>query len=403
MRSLFLIGGMLALAGAASLTVGCTGDGSSNPLDPGAPMLAAGAVPPAGLVSVTLAGSPLSLWPYTGVSFDGQPQDPINLVFTGRSDARALRAAFLALNGDRTSFGMPNVYPFNCTWSDAIGDLQTGYNDKAGWIGSAIQLACGSYGPIRFHVRLFDAGPATVGNAHFEVLIPGTTDHQVLSWEVAEQLVQVDLLRSGLLDAANPVGSTGLINAAPSFREIPEPIYNGIPEDLKQLIGGPSGTVSAPVPIGTDGRATVFNLSGEAALKPGLSEQDFVIQFGQVIPRPFCVAGPREYLFVEGPVSLRKMVRLTGTGELTSEFLAHGRLRLTPVDPSTGAPTGATYAAEVEDHQATRFDDAGSSVNGRQRQMELPENEPGRGWKMVRLEVGPRGQTRFDLDIRCKP
>jgi hypothetical protein len=403
MRSLFLIGGMLALAGAASLALGCTGDSSSNPLDPGAPMLAAGAMPPAGLVSVALAGSPLSLWPYTGVNFDGQPQDPINLVFTGRSDPRTLRAAFFGLDGDRTSFGMPNVYPFNCTWSDAIGDLQTGYNDNAGWTGSAIQLACGSYGPVRFHVRLFDAGAATLGNAHFELLIPGTTDHQVLSWEVAEQLVRVDLVRSGLLDAANPVGSTGLINAAPSFREIPQPIYNGIPEDLKQLIGGPSGTVSSPVPIGTDGQASVFNLSGEAALEPGLSEQDFVIQFGQVIPRPFCVAGPPEYLLVEGPVNLRKTVRLTGTGELTSEFLAHGRLRLTPVDPSTGAPIGTTYAAEVEDHQVTRFDDSGGSVNGRQRQMELPENEPGRGWKMVRLEVGPRGQTRFDLDNRCKP
>ena len=146
---------------------------------------------------------------------------------------------------------------------------------------------------------------------------------------MAEQLVQVDLLRSGLLDAANPVGSTGSINAAPSFREIPEPIYNGIPEALKQLIGGPSGTVERAGPHRN--RRTGYGLQPEwrSRPKPGLSEQDFVIQFGQVIPRPFCVAGPPEYLFVEGPVSLRKTVRLTGTGELTSEFLAHGRLRLT--------------------------------------------------------------------------
>jgi hypothetical protein len=102
--------------------------------------------------------------------------------------------------------------------------------------------------------------------------------------------------------------------------------------------------VSAPVPIGTDGHATVFNLSGETTLIPGLSEQSFVIEFGQVIPRPFCVTGPPEYLYVEGPVRLRKTVRLTGAGDLASEFRASGTLRLTPVDPSTGSPVGSTSA-----------------------------------------------------------
>ena len=57
---------------------------------------------------------------------------------------------------------------------------------------------CGTYGPIRFHLRLVKLGALTIGNAHFEVLIPGTTDHQVLSWELAEQLVTYDLARTGL-------------------------------------------------------------------------------------------------------------------------------------------------------------------------------------------------------------
>src|SRR3954453_21571650 len=131
------------------------------------------AAPPSLLVPIALAGGSISIWPYTGVDFSGTPQDPINLVFTGKSDPRSIRSALMSLNGDRTAYGMAPVYPFNCTWSDAMGDLQTGYNAEAAWVGSAIQLACGGYGPIRFHVRLFEAGAVALGKSHFQGPIPG--------------------------------------------------------------------------------------------------------------------------------------------------------------------------------------------------------------------------------------
>jgi hypothetical protein len=370
------------------------------PADTG-PANFAAAAPPSLLVPIALRGGSISIWPYTGVDFTGTPQDPINLIFSGKSEPRAIRSALMALDGDRTAFGMPQVYPFNCTWSDAIGDLQTGYNAEAAWVGSAIQLACGGYGPIRFHVRLFEAGATTLGNAHFEVLIPGTADHQVLSWELAEQLVMVDFLRSGLLDAANPLGSTGSINDAP-FRGIPEQIYNGLPEDLKSLIGGPAGSVAAPVPIGSDGKATVFNLASEVDQSAGGSEQNFVITYGQVIPRPFCASGD-EFLLVEGPVSLRKSVKIAVGGGVTSEFDAAGRLRLTPVNPQTGAPTGLSYEAEVKDHQVTRFDERGGHVDGLQVQTELPRNASGHGQRVIRLKVGLAGTDKYRIDIDCTP
>ena len=390
-------GGALLLL--AFLALGCNDDGS-NSLSPEAFTSAPGVTRPADLVSVTVAGGSLSFWPYTGVNFSGTPQDPINLIFAGKADPRALRAGFLGLAGDRSAYGLPNVYPFNCTWSDAIGDLQTGYNGPAGWTGSAVQLACGDFGPVRFHVRLFDAGSITLGNAHFEVLIPGTTEHQVLSWELAEQLVTVDLVRSGLLGAAPAV--SGLINSAPGFREIPSQIYNSLPAELKFTIGGPAGTVSGAVPIGTDGRASIFQLGSEVARSPSMAEQNFVIQWGQVIPRPFCVDGPAEFVLVEGPVTLRKTVELTAAGELQSEFLATGRLTLTPVDPSSGLPLGAAYEAKVEDHQVTSYGDAGGAVEGLVRQMELPQDAAGRGRKVVRLKLVTGGVTDFDQDIKCK-
>jgi hypothetical protein len=357
------------------------------------------APPPAGsLVSINVGSGSLQLWPYTGNDFSGTAQDPINLVFSGRADPREIRSALFALSGDRSSAGLPGVPPFNCRWTDAIGDLQTGYNDVDGWVGSAVQLACGDYGPIRVHVRLFEAGGVTVGNAHFELLIPGTTDHQVLSWELAEQLVTVDMIRSGLLTSAP--GSTGPINAAPGFRQIPAQIYNLLPVELKSVIGGPLGEVSAPVDIATDGSATRFDL-GLAAPAGGGTEQRFVIQFDQIIPRPFCASGPTDVLHVVGPVTLDKTVRVTGSGALTSEFLANGQLRLTPVNPLTGAPAGETYAAEVKDHQVTRFDDDGGQVNGEATQMELPQSVLGRGRKSVRLKVGPGSVTLYDQDIDC--
>ena len=381
------------------LALACNDDGTTTgPSLPASTNVAA--APPASLVTIPDGNGSLALWPYTGSDFSGAPQDPINLIFGGRADPRAIRAALFALSGDRGAAGLPDVPPFNCRWTDAIGDLQTGYNAAAGWVGSAVQLACGDFGPIRIHVRLFEAGGLTLGNAHFELLIPGTTDHQVLSWELAEQLVTVDMARSGLLAGA-PSSAAG-INAAPGFRQIPAQIYNLLPSELKSLIGGPLSSVTAPVDIVTDGSATRFELAGVAPAAAG-TEQQFVIQFDQVIPRPFCASGPADVVHVQGPVQLEKSVRLTPAGGLTSEFLAHGRLRLTPVDPATGAPTGEPYEAEVKDHQVTRFDDDGGQVNGVATQMELPQDVAGRGRKSVRLQVGPGGVTLFDQDVSCHP
>src|SRR6187402_3050629 len=136
-----------------------------------------GSVPPTGLVPIDVGGGgTATIWPYTGESLNGVPSDPINLVFLGKADPVRIRAALLALDGDRTAFGLP--------------DVQTAYTDGPGWSGSIIQLQLGSYGPVRTHLRLFRTGIAdgsggavTLGAAHFEVLIPGTTSHQVLSWE----------------------------------------------------------------------------------------------------------------------------------------------------------------------------------------------------------------------------
>ncbi len=241
----------------ATLTLGACAGHPAAPTGPslGPPSAArAGAPAPSPLVTLPLLGRTLELWPFTGFGF-GQQSDPVNLVWTGHADPRALRAALLSLDGDRTAFGFPAVFPFNCTWHDEPEvQPEVAYTAASGWVGSPIMLECGTYDQARFHLRFFDVGGVTVGGAPFEVLIPGTLDHQTISWKLAEQFVVVDFLRTGLLDPATPPFTTDPINP-PAFGTIPAVIYNGIPTGLRQAIGGPLGDVTDAVPIPSSGHA----------------------------------------------------------------------------------------------------------------------------------------------------
>jgi hypothetical protein len=74
------------------------------------------------LKTVTYGGESLTFWPFTGGSPSRfNPVDPMNLIFVGDNDPRAIRAALLFLDGNNPVFG--------CAWTDAIGDVQTAYTD----------------------------------------------------------------------------------------------------------------------------------------------------------------------------------------------------------------------------------------------------------------------------------
>ena len=359
----------------------------TNPNDP---------PPPSELVTL---GASLEAWPYTGVNFSGAPQDPINLIFLGDADPRQIRAILGQLDGDRSAFGFPQVFPFDCTWSDAIGGVQTSFGETEGWLGSAMQLECGSYGPLRFHLRLFRQGDVTLGAVHFELLIPGTTEHQVLSWELAEQLVTADLARSGLLGAAP--SQTGAINAAPTFRSIPAPIYNGVPVALRGAIGGPASNVTAAVGIPTNGSATVLTLIGNVQPAANEDVEDFVVAYGQTVPKPFCSSGPASLVRIEGPVSLKQRARLSAAGEYTVNFTATGGVTVTPIDGTTGLPSGAPYRARIVERHAGHLNDLLQSAFSLREQIELPPTGPDRGSLHELLQAGTQGNDRYALDISC--
>lgn len=367
-----------------------------------------GETPPAGLVSVSFQGSDLTLWPYTGNSFDGTASDPVNLLFAGTTDPVRIRAALLGLDGDRTAFGFPPAYPFNAKWSDAVGDVQTTYAEGEGWEGSVIQLQLGVYAPIRAHLRLFRTGVAfgsegtwTVGAAHFEVLIPGTADHQVLSWELAEQLVMVDLIRSGLLDPSTPYQPTDAITQVPSFRTIPEVIYDGLPEDLKVAIGGPPGSVSGPVPIANDGRATILHVTGEPAPQTGTFADQFTLQYEQMIPKPLCSDGPLDWVLVSGPVDLSRDATVDDSGRYQYHERVSGRLTITPVDVTVSppVPAGESYEAEIGDLQQGSIDPSAAAALAEARR--LAPQPGGTELLMTRLRVASNGADSYRALMRC--
>lgn len=352
---------------------------------------AIGAPAPPTSVSITVGGTSLDVWPYTDTNFEATPSDPVNLVFVGEADPRNVRDALMAVDGSRDG----PFAPFTCTWTDAAGGQQTTWSEGEGWTGSVIQLECGAYDPFRFHVRLFSAGEWTLANAHVDVLIPGTTDHQVLSWELAEGLVTSDLAAAGLLTASP--ARTGPINEAPFFRAIPPVIYNGLPPELRALTGGPLvGDVSEPVGIFTDGSATILTL-GHAPAAPGTS-QAFTVVFAQTIPKPFCTDGG-ELLRVDGPVEFTLDVEVSDDGVLTGETLAAGELVARAVNPVTGE-VGAPIPVRVRDHYTARAGDEASAVSSsRHQQLLLPDAPPEDLFQQ--LQVGPHGLNRFRSDERC--
>jgi hypothetical protein len=356
--------------------------------------------PPPGLVTVEFGGQSETFWPFTGDDFSGQGKDPINLIFVGKADPRDIRAALLSLDGDRTAFGFPDAPPWNARWDDAIGDVQTGYGQSDGWTGGAVQLACGDYGPIRYHLRLFKVGQWTVGNAHFETLIEGTADHQVLSWDVAEDLVTADMVRSGLLDPEVPMGVSQYINQEP-FRTIPAMIYNELPLELRQFIGGPLDDVTYDVEMSTDGIATIFNLAGQAERVAEVRYQDLVIEYGQYIPKPFCSSGPNDWVYVEGPVNLYQTAELTEDGNYIMTFRAEGELTVVPIDMSTGQVVGEPMHAVVKEHHDARYSDNVCAAWSLLHQNIVPASSDHAGSILKRLRVSSAGGDAFQVLLHC--
>ena len=343
---------------------------------------------PAGLVTVGTS----TFWPYTGDDFTGQAKDPINAIFTGQANPLRIRAALRRLDGNRTAFGLPNTPPFNCTWKEAIGDEQAGFGEAEGWTGSAVQLACGDWS-LRFHLRLFAEGSVTVAGVHWDLNVPGTNEHEVISWEFPEQLLTIDMIRSGILGGAPTLSAQ--INAAPTFREIRAPVYAGIPAQLKAIAG-----ITAGPQIPTNGRATLFNIGVAEPIVADVVEQQFTIQFNQFIPKPFC-GGPTDVLFVQGPIVFSGLARVTPSGVYHRESAATADLTAVPVNPNTGQPIGAPLHGVVTDDHVAEINAAGVVARGHKLQQLFDGAGVLQASQDDKISAGTIGRDAFTRVVNC--
>jgi hypothetical protein len=223
----------------------------------------------------------------------------------------------------------------------------------------------------------------------------------VLSWELAEQIVTVDMMRTGRLGA--PIGQSAQINSAPTYRTINPLIYNGLPVAFRAAIGGPLGNQAAPVPIPSNGRATIATLASAPEPEKTVDRLAYTLQFNQTIPKPFCATGPFDYIRVTGPVEFDQHVVVTGSGNYLSHFRARGTLSLTPVNPLTGQVIGETYEARVRANYRNMATDHVTKASNVDVQVMLAnDGGPFTGKLVSRLRVGPGAADVASVEIQCE-
>jgi hypothetical protein len=261
---------------------------------------------------------------------------------------------------------------------DAMGYEQAAWGEGEGWAGGAVQLACvaSSAQPLgtffRFHVRLFRIGAHTLGAAHFEVLIPGTAEHEVLSWDLARQLVLYDVGRADVLSAAP--GSAALVPTE-TFRAVRRPVYDalvsfGLGPVLSRL-GLVAPTWPADVPIPTRGGAAVVATAISFEPVRARLEAATEVVYDVVIPKPFCSSGTPDptddFVRLQGPLRFAQTVLTNPSGKYERRYLIGGTLTVTPMrmvqlptptTPPKYAPTGEPVleAAISETHRGMLTD-----------------------------------------------
>jgi hypothetical protein len=320
---------------------------------------------PAGVVTIDAGGEQLALWPFITTNYRPDAagkSDPVNLVFLN-TDPRAIRQELLRLDGSRPQWSFLPRGANGCTWMDAMGYEQAAYLEPEGWVGDEVQLACATPdSPLgreyRFHVRLFRSGPHTIGGAHFEINVPGTAEHEVLSWELARDFVTDEIAR---LEPGAVREETSVFGPTGSFRTV-RGLVNGYvwqtnyPGNLAFLgaLGLPPPTAGFPaVPIPVSGRAAVFAPAFKyVPVKSDITLTDSRSYFVANTPKPFCDGAPIQ--ITGGPLTFTLRVQTNPSGKYQRTYTVAGSLKIKTL--STGVVQDALVS---ETHRGMLTDNHG--------------------------------------------
>jgi len=308
------------------------------------------APPPTGVVTIAAGTEQLTLWPYTTPNYlpgaAGQ-SDPVNLVFPF-TDPRAIRQELMTLDGNRPTWSFLPSGANGCVWMDGMGYEQAAYVEPEGWVGGEVQLVCATPdSPLgkeyRFHLRLFRSGPHTIGAAHFEVNIPYTAEHEVLSWEMARAFVTDEMARldvdafQGETPVFEPVDAAfrtakGLVNAYVWGTNMPRPgglLFLGklgLPPPPSPP-PPPTPYEPPPVPIPATGLAAVFAPDFTyVPVKSDITLTDSRVYFVPTTPKPFC--GEEPIQITGGPLTLTLRVQTNPSGKYQRTYAVAGTLKI---------------------------------------------------------------------------
>jgi hypothetical protein len=156
------------------------------------------------------------------------------------------------------------------------------------------------------------------------------------------------------------------------------------------------GTASIP----NDGRASVLSLASSPAITEGMVDSDFIIQFAQVIPKPFCAAGTTGYLFATGPVTVHMRSGIVD-GNFESTTTSDGTLTLLEFNPNTGQPVSAPYQGLVSESTSVTLTNGSGWVDFFSTRVETPDAGTTRGSRTEMLRAREHGLDEYKLDIIC--
>jgi hypothetical protein len=351
--------------------------------------------PPSGVVRVSAAGERLTLWPYTTSDFE-TPSDPINLVFPN-ADPREIRQELMKPKGARGPFAA--VPGANCQWTDAMGYEQAAWGLPERWVGGAVQLACVPDGaplggPFRFHVRLFRAGRHTIANAHYEILIPGTAEHEVLSWDLARNFVANDM---GLTGTVVPPPQEVPMIPGPSFRAVRRPVYDAlrgpdpVPPTTLYFLGTILGLVppadpALDVPIPTSGKAVALVTAIDFEPVRAHAVTTTQVTYNITVPKPFCATGSYDFVKLEGPLQFTMSVSTGSSGRYERTYSLGGTLGATPMvptSPTTFVPVGPKVDASIFEIHSGALDDRHGQVTEKVQQSLLGDPFQTMAWSFA--------------------
>jgi hypothetical protein len=352
---------------------------------------------PAGVATPATAAGVLTVWPYTASEFADPsaptPYDPVNLIVLN-TDPRAIRQALLALDGARPAF--PPAPPFTCRWFDGMGNEHAAYGEPEGWVGGSIQLTCYVPGgnpfgnPFRYHVRLFRTGDHTLVGAHFEFNIPGTAEHEPLSWNAARDFVMYDLGRAGA-QPSSPAAVPLFTPVNGGFRTVARPIYDALVGDpsVPKPVWGILVYAGLPVPpavpppgavkIPADGLAYV--VAPGLVYEPVKSDATTTtqVQYNVDAPKLFCDSGG-EFVHLSGSLDFVMRVQTNPAGKYLRTYTLGGTLKAFML---TGPDAGRTFDVLVSERHRSMLTDNLQEVTEIGSQVLMRDPPQLRGWVLA--------------------